>query len=82
MTLPIQSLLGTISELPSEQETVDTPKKDPLIAYGWDYVLYVGIFAIAVASIAVVGVISPRVENALYFALALSVMLIAFLLTL
>lgn len=82
MNLPIQSLLGTISELPSEQETVDAPKKDPLIAHGWDYVLYIGLFAIAITSIAIVGVISPRVENALYFALALSVMLIAFLLTL
>lgn len=82
MTLPTQSPLGTISELPSEQEAVDAPKKDPLIAQGWDYVLYIGIFAIAIVSIAIVGVVSPRVENALYFALALSVLLIAFLLTL
>ena len=87
--IPIQSLsapkqlLGTIPELPSDREkgSVDTPKKDPLIAHGWDYVIYIGIFAIAITSIAIVGVVSPRVEHALYFALALSVVLIAFLFT-
>ena len=87
--IPIQSLsapkqlLSTIPELPSDREkgSIDTPKKDPLIAQGWDYVLYLGIFAIAVASIAIMGVVSPRVEHALYFALALSVILIAFLFT-
>lgn len=89
MTLQIQAfpapkqLLGAIPELPSDRETPTSgpPKKDPLIAHGWDYVLYLGIFAIAIALIAIVGAVSPRVEHALYFALAISVVLIAFLFT-
>lgn len=89
MTLPIQALpapkqlVGSIPELPSDRESPSSgpPKKDPLIAHSWDYVLYLGIFAISVALIAIVGVVSPRVEHALYFALALSVILIAFLFT-
>lgn len=89
MTLPThkllapKQLLSTIPEVPSEPETPSTgiPEKDSLILHSWDYLLYIGLFGIAVASTAIIGLLSSKVEYALYFAIGLSVVIIAFLLT-
>jgi len=80
--LALKQLLGTTSELPSDREpSPAAPQKDPLIAQTWDYALYLGIFTLAIALVAIIGFVSPRAEHALYFAIALSIIIIAFLLT-
>lgn len=72
-----ERLIGTIQENPS----VDTTQKDPMIERGLEDWQYAGILAIAVGLVALVGVLSRRVEHAIMFAIVLSVILIAFFLT-
>ncbi|BAZ67330.1 MAG: hypothetical protein KME28_27965 [Pelatocladus maniniholoensis HA4357-MV3] len=69
-------LAQTISEtsLPNNQQ------QDPLIAKNLQREQYIGIFSLAIALIAAVGIISRRVEYAILFAIALSLVLIAFFL--
>ena len=64
----------TVRETPSSQA-------DPLIAKGLQKEQYIGIFTVAAALILVVGFFSRKVEYALLFATALSVILIVFFLT-
>ncbi len=79
-----KQLLNTISELSSEQEAPSAriPEKDSLILHSWDYLLYIGLFGIAIASTTLIGLLSSKVEYALYFAIGLSVAIVTFLLTL
>lgn len=72
-----EPLVGTIQENPSFDKT----QKDPLIARGLEQWQYIGIVAIAIAAVALVRFFSRRVEHALLFAIALSVVLIVFFLT-
>ena len=89
MTLPTQKLqvpkllADTIPETPSYQETpsVATSQKDPMINQGLQHEQYIGLFAVAVGAIVIIRFLSPRVEYALLFAVALSIILIAFFLT-
>jgi hypothetical protein len=66
--------------------TQETPppgtQNDPLIAKGLQKEQYIGIFALGIILIAVIGFFSRRVEYAILFAVVLSVILIAFFLTL
>ncbi|MBD2434169.1 MULTISPECIES: hypothetical protein [Fischerella] len=57
--------------LPNNQQ------QDPLIAKGLQKEQYIGIFSLAIAIIAAVGIISRRVEYAILFAIFLSLILIA-----
>lgn len=83
MTLPTQKfqaperLVATTQENPS----FGTTQKDPLIDRGLQDWQYIGIVAFAIGAIAIVGFFSRRIEYALLFALALSVVLIVFFLT-
>lgn len=72
-----------VQENPSIQEnpSYDTTRKDPLIARDLEQWQYIGILVLAVGTIAIVGFFSRRVEYALLFATALSVVLIIFFLT-
>jgi hypothetical protein len=57
-------------------------QNDPLIAKGLQREQYIGIFILGIGLIAAVGFFSRRVEYALLFAAALSIVLIVFFLTL
>lgn len=89
MTLPTQKLQApklladAIPETPSYQETpsVGTSQKDPMINQGLQHEQYIGLFAVAVGAIVIIRFLSPKVEYALLFAVALSIILIAFFLT-
>ncbi|BAZ14097.1 hypothetical protein NIES4071_59370 [Calothrix sp. NIES-4071] len=61
------------------QETLQpfTTPKDPLIAKGLQTEQYVGVVTLAIAIIAVVGIISRRIEYALIVAFVISIILIA-----
>ncbi|WP_315791024.1 hypothetical protein [Fischerella sp. JS2] len=64
------------------QKIIETPQQngqqqDPLIAKGLQKEQYIGIFSLAIAMIAAVGIISRRVEYAILFAIFLSLILIA-----
>lgn len=59
------------AQLPSDQST------DPLINRGEEATIYVGIFVIILVIAAIVGVVSRRVEHAVFTALGLSLILIA-----
>ncbi|MBD2451028.1 hypothetical protein H6G76_28650 [Nostoc sp. FACHB-152] len=71
-------------ELPSPKTIQETlppgTNKDPLIAHGLQKGQYIGIFGLAIAIIAAVGFFSRRVEYAIIFAIALSGLIITFLL--
>ncbi|OUL19330.1 hypothetical protein [Nostoc sp. 106C] len=69
------------SDLPPKaiQETPG-PTKDPLIARGLQKEQYVSIAILALILIAAVGFFSRRVEYAIMFAFALSIVFIAFVL--
>jgi len=62
---------------PSTIEEAPAPGKDPLIARGLQTEQYLGIIALAIALVAVVGFVSRRVEYAIVFALIVSAVLIA-----
>ncbi|MBD2168997.1 hypothetical protein H6G04_31990 [Calothrix membranacea FACHB-236] len=69
------------SDLPTTaiQET-STPQQDPLIARGLQKEQYVAIGILAIILVAAVGFFSRRVEYAIMFAFALSIVFIAFIL--
>lgn len=76
-----------ISQVPTDETipanpSVDTPQKDPLIAGGLENFIYVGAFLLIIGVVTLIGFLSNRLEYALIFALTLSFVLIAFLLTL
>jgi hypothetical protein len=83
MNLQIQKLStpkrspGIIQENPSPGNN----PQDSLIAKGWQREQYIGIAILFIALITAIGFISRRFEYALLFALALSIVLIFFLLT-
>jgi hypothetical protein len=58
----------------------EATQNDSLIARGLQTWQYVGIAALAIGAIVIVGMFSPRVEHAIAFAIFLSVVLIAFFL--
>lgn len=58
---------------------IESQERDPLIDYGAEHVIYIGIFLIFIALAIVIGMISDKLEHALLFSLTLSVVLIAFL---
>jgi len=68
------TIRGTLSQT--------TPQQDPLIAKDLQKGQYIGIFTVAIALILAVGFFSRKVEYALFFATALSIVLIVFFLTL
>ncbi len=84
MTLPNEEFqtprrsLSTIRETPSQAQI----QKDPLIAKGLQKGQYLGIVALAIALVTVIGFFSRRVEYAILLAIVLSVILIGFFLTL
>ena len=54
-------------------------EQDPLINQGGKVTIKIGIFLIAILSVILVKVFSPRVEHAILFALFLSIILIGFI---
>ncbi|BAY21359.1 hypothetical protein NIES2100_11110 [Calothrix sp. NIES-2100] len=69
------------SELsPKAIEETPAPGKDPLIARGLQKEQYVAISVLAIILVAAVGFFSRRVEYAIMFAFALSIVFIAFVL--
>ena len=69
------------SELtPKTVQETPAPGKDPLIARGLQKEQYVAIGVLAVILVAAVGFFSRRVEYAIMFAFALSLVFIAFIL--
>ena len=52
----------------------------PLIDKGGEVTVYIGVFLIIIASAVIVGVLSRRIEHAVFTALGLSLILIAFFL--
>ena len=60
--------------------SVAPTQNDPLINRGGEKVVDIGVSLLAVALVFVVWKLSPRVEHAIIFALALSIVLIAFFL--
>lgn len=68
---------STIQETPSPATT----RKDPLITKGLQREQYIGIAALGISLILLVGFFSRRVEYALIFAIVLSIIIIVFFLT-
>ncbi len=68
-------LLLAQSPIPPSPAPTDTPLINP----GARHIVYIGLFVLAIAITAVVGIISRRVEYALIFAAILSAILIALL---
>jgi hypothetical protein len=54
----------------SERQT--KPLKDPLIAWGWEKVVYALVLAIITGSVILLGVINKKLEYAIAFALLIS----------
>jgi len=76
-----------ISQVPTdetiqENPSVNPPEKDPLIAGALEHFIYIGAFVLIIGIITLIGFLSNRLEYALIFALILSFLLIAVLLTL
>lgn len=66
--------------LPAAQVFAQQPSdqsSDPLINRGGEATVYVGVFAIILAIAAIVGIVSRRIEHAVFTALGLSLILIA-----
>lgn len=61
--------------------TPDTPSRNPLITKNWQREQYLGISILLISLIAAVGFLSRRLEYALLFAIALSIVLIIFFLS-
>lgn len=78
MTLPDEKFL--VSEqlvyTSTEDPSIGYTQKDPLLAQGLKDWQYVGIISLSISLIVLVRVLSPKVEHAILFALALSVVLI------
>ena len=72
--LALAQFLSTAGENPS----FSTTQKDPLINRGLEDWQYIGIIALAIASLIAVRVLSSRAEYTILFALALSLVLIIF----
>ncbi|MEA5566235.1 hypothetical protein [Anabaena sp. UHCC 0399] len=79
-----------IQQLPDSKRSPETIQEnplpgnqpqDPLISKGWQREQYVGITILFIAVITAIGFFSRRFEYALLFALALSIVLIVFFLT-
>lgn len=51
---------------------------DPLISQGGENLVYVGVVLVAIGLVVAVGILSPRIEHAVIFAILLSITLIAF----
>ncbi len=71
--LPAPESLKPIEVIPSK-----SVQEDPLIAKGLQKEQYFGVVALGIVLIAAIGFISRRVEYAILFAFALSVILILF----
>jgi hypothetical protein len=82
MTLLMQNLLllKRLTFVLQENLPPEATRNDPLIAHELQTWQYLGIAALAIGAIIVVGILSPRVEHAIAFAIFLSVVLIAFFL--
>jgi hypothetical protein len=64
----------------TQKPSIAAINSDPLIAKGWEKIAYVGSFLLVLAVVAIVGIVSRRIEYAILLALSLSVVLIAFFL--
>ncbi|MBD2360948.1 hypothetical protein H6G36_07110 [Anabaena minutissima FACHB-250] len=73
----LQRSPGTIQENPLPENQ----PQDALISKGWQREQYIGITILFIALISAIGFFSRRFEYALLFALALSIVLIVFFLT-
>lgn len=75
--------IDTLPEHPSletQKPSVGATNSDPLIAKGGEKIVYMGCFLLVIGLVAIVGVVSRRIEYAILLALVLSVILIAFFL--
>jgi hypothetical protein len=74
-------MLQLFSKIIGQASSQPIVQNDPLIARSLQKEQYIGIFLISISLILVVGFFSRRVEYALMFATALSIVLIVFFLT-
>lgn len=72
----VTSFLMTVSSPAFNQQTSEQ-QTDPLIAKSGEVSVYIGIFLIIVVIAAIVGILSRRIEHAVFTALGLSLILIA-----
>lgn len=75
------SLQKAVPTPPATETPFNPTSQDPLIAKGWQREQYIGMSILLITLIAAVGFFSRRLEYALIFAFALSLVLIVFLLT-
>lgn len=84
MNLQTQELLAASAIVGAIQENppLDPTRKDPMIAWNLEIWQYVGLIALSLAAIALVGFFSRKAEYAIMTAATLSLILIVFFLTL
>ncbi|TRU47860.1 MAG: hypothetical protein EWV91_10230 [Microcystis aeruginosa Ma_QC_Ca_00000000_S207] len=68
------SLSSTILQTPTPTPTLN----NNLVNSGTQYLVYIGVFLLAISLVIVIGIFSKKIEYALIFAATLTVILIAF----
>jgi len=69
------SLSSTILQTPTPTTTLN----NNLVNSGTQYLVYIGVFLLAITLVMVIGIINQKIEYALIFAATLTIILIAFL---
>jgi len=68
------SLSSTILQTPTPTPTLN----NNLVNSGSQYLVYIGVFLLAITVVMVIGIINQKIEYALIFAATLTVILVAF----
>ncbi len=71
------TLIAATLEDPVNPYHSQTSDNDPLVAHGWQNASYVGVLVLAICLIVVVRVFSKTLDNAIIFALVLTLVAIA-----
>ncbi|GEA26245.1 hypothetical protein MiAbW_00794 [Microcystis aeruginosa NIES-4325] len=71
---PTISLSSTIIQTPSPTPTLN----NNLVNSGTQYLVYIGVFLLAITLVIVIGIINQKIEYAIIFAATLTVILVAF----
>ncbi len=76
-SMPIGSApLPDPKALETEPAHTPAPQNDPLIATGWEKIIYLGVILIVLAVLVLVGFLSRKIEHVLALALIMSLVLI------
>lgn len=75
-TTVLAAVLPDPQNVQEQHHTNAVAHSDPLVATGWEHAVYIGVIVLAIIAVALVGVVSRKIEHVIMLAAFLSLVLV------